>query len=48
MLRETFIVTPERAVSTKRQSITGSLSGGVLALDGSAGSMDGDLPTVAI
>ena len=32
---------PERAVSTKQQSITGSFSGGALALERPAGSMGG-------
>ena len=47
MLRETFVATPYRVVSTKRQFITGSLSGGVLVPEDSASSIEGDLPTVA-
>ena len=43
MLRDTLNVTPDRVVCTKQQSITGSLSGGVLAPDDSAGSMEDDL-----
>ena len=43
MLRETLNVTPDRVVSTKQQSITGSLSGGVLAPEDSAGSIEDDL-----
>ena len=41
MLRETLSVTPDRVVSTKQHSITGSLSGGVLAPEDSAGSVEG-------
>ena len=44
MLRETLSVTPDRAVGTKQHSITGSLSGRVLAPEeDSAGSMKGGI-----
>ena len=38
-----LIVTPESVVSTKEQSMTGSISGGVLGLDESSSSMCGRL-----
>ena len=43
MLRETLIVTPDRVVDTKQQSITGSLSGG--AGSGRFSSLHGGCPT---